>query len=115
LLSGKYTGYYQDVHHTLNAVQDYATPGDYKHMKQILLDGCPAQLTFEKPSSYKLESTAQGNSKSFIDNPQLVQKTINKEDCYSYLVPMDQLWKFFPYLCHTTQSIRAPLGARAYP
>jgi hypothetical protein len=31
---------------------------------------------------------------------------MNKEDCHSHLVPMDQcLCKFSPYLCHTTQSI----------
>jgi hypothetical protein len=31
---------------------------------------------------------------------------MNKEDRYSHLVSMDQLlFKFSPYLCHTTQSI----------
>ncbi len=31
---------------------------------------------------------------------------MNKEDCYSHLVPMDPLLcKLSPYLCHTTQSI----------
>ncbi len=105
-LAGKYTGHYWDVCDILNAVQDHITPEDYEHVKQILLDGCPAQLTFEEPSSNKLEFITWGNSKSFIDNPHLVQKTMNKEDRYNHLVPMDQLlYKFSPYLCHTTQSI----------
>jgi hypothetical protein len=106
-LAGKYTGHHQDIHHTLNTVQDYVTPGNYEHINWILLNSCPAQLTFEEPAkSNKLEAISQGNSKSFIDNPQLVRKTMNKEDHYSHLVPMDQLQcKFSPYLCHTTQSI----------
>ncbi len=71
-LAGKYTGHIWDVHPTLNTVQDYVTPDDYEHMKQILLDGCPAQLTFEEPSSNKLEFISHGDSKRFVDNPQLV-------------------------------------------
>jgi hypothetical protein len=71
-----------------------------------LLDGCPAQLTFKELWSNKLEFIAYGNLKSFAENPQLVQKTMNKEDRYSHLVPMDPLLcKLSPYLCHTMQSI----------
>ncbi len=62
-------------------------------------------MTFEEPSSNKIEFIVRGNSKTFIKNPQLVQKTMKKEDRYSHLVPMEQLWcKFSPYLSHTTQS-----------
>jgi hypothetical protein len=43
---------------------------------------------------------------SFVKNPQLVQKNMNKEDRYSHLVPMDPLLcKLSPYLRHTMQSI----------
>ncbi len=52
-LSDKYTGQYWDVRHTLDAIRDYVTSDDYSHIKQILLDGCPAQLTFEEPLSNK--------------------------------------------------------------
>ncbi len=105
-LAGEYTGQHQDVQHTPNAVQNHVTPEDLEHIKQILLHGCPAQSTFEEPSSNKLELTAQGNSKTCVNNPQLVLKTIIKEDHYSHLVTMDQLLcKFSPYLCNTTQSI----------
>ncbi len=52
---GKYTGQHWDVRHTLDAVQDHVTLDDYGHIKWILLDGCPAQLTLEEPSSNKLE------------------------------------------------------------
>jgi hypothetical protein len=105
-LSGKYSGQYWDVHCTLDAIRDHVTSEDYGHIKKILLDGCPAQLTFKEPSSNKLEFISCGNSKSFVENPQLLQKTINKEDCYSHLVLMDLLLcKLSPYLCHTMQSI----------
>ncbi len=105
-LSGKYTGQYRDVRHTLGAIRDHVTSDNYHHIKQILLDGCPAQLIFEEPSSNKLEFISRGNLKGFVENPQLVQMTINKEDRYSHLVPMDPLLcKLSPYLHHTTQRI----------
>ncbi len=88
-LLDKYTGQYCNVHCTVDAIQDHITSDDYGHIKRILLDGCPAQLTFEEPSSNKLEFISCGNSKSFVENPQLVQKTMNKQDRYSHLVPMD--------------------------
>ncbi len=105
-LLGEYTGQHWDVCHTLDAVQDHVTSDDYGHIKQIILDGCPVQLTFEEPLGNKLDFISRGNSKSFVENPQLVQKTMNNEDCYSHLIPMDRLpCKLSPYLCHTTQSI----------
>jgi hypothetical protein len=105
-LLGKFTGQYWDVCRTLDAIQDHVTSDDYGHIKRILLDGCSAQLTFKEPSSNKLEFISCGNLKSFVENPQLVQKTMNKEDRFSHLVPMDPLlYKLSPYLRHTMQSI----------
>ena len=105
-LSGEYTGQYRDVCRTLVAIQEHVSSQDYEHVKRILLDGCPAQFTFDEPSSNKLEFLSRGNSKNCIINPALVRKTMNKEDRYSHLVPMDPiLCKLSPYLRHTTQSI----------
>jgi hypothetical protein len=105
-LSGKYTSQYCNFRHTLDAIQDHITSDNYGHIKQILLNGCPAQLTFEEPSSNKLEFISHVNLKSFAENPLLVQKTMNKEDRYSHLVLMDPLLcKLSTYLCHTMQSI----------
>jgi hypothetical protein len=103
-LSGKYTDQYWDVRRTLEAVQDHVTSDDYNHIKGILLVGCPAQLTFKEPLSNKLEFISHGNSKSFVENLQLVRKIMNKEDHYSHLVPMDPLnCKLSPYLHHNMQ------------
>jgi hypothetical protein len=52
-LSGEHTGQYRDVCRTLDEIQDHVTSDDYNHIKQILLDGCPAQLTIKEPSSNK--------------------------------------------------------------
>ncbi len=76
-LSGKYTGKYQDVHCNLDTIQDHIASDNYGHIKRILLDGCPTQLTFEERSSNKLEFISRGNSKISVENPQLVQKTMN--------------------------------------
>jgi hypothetical protein len=78
-LLGKYTSQHWDVCCALAAVQDYVTSDDYNHIKQILLNGCPAQLTFEEPSSNKLGIISRGNSKSFVENPQPVRKSITKK------------------------------------
>ncbi len=105
-LLGEYTGQHRDVRRTLDTIWDQVTSDNYGHIKQILLNGYPNQLTFEEPSSNKLELISCGNSKSFVENPKLVQKTMNKEDRYSHLVPKDPLLcKLSPYLRHTMQSI----------
>jgi hypothetical protein len=67
-------------------------------MKQILLNGCTAQLNFEEPLSNKIDMIDQGNSKSFNANTTLVLKTMNKEDRYSHLIPLDEIMcHFSPY------------------
>ncbi len=73
-LLGEYTCQHQDVCCTLDAIRDHVTSDNYDHIKKILLNGCPAQFTFEEPLSNKLEFISCGNYKSFVENPQLVQK-----------------------------------------
>ena len=47
-----------------------------------------------------------GNSKTFVDNPDLVLKTMNKEDRYSHVVPLHKdIVKFSPYCRHTMQTL----------
>ena len=75
-------------------------------MERILLNGCPDELTFDEPLDNKLEMIKRGHSKSFNDNIDLVLKTMNKEDRYSHLVPLDKtICRFSPYCCNTTQTI----------
>ncbi len=59
---------------------------------------------FKKPLSNKMEMTSRGNSGSFNDNPEVVKKTMNREDRCSHAVPLGILiCLLLPYLRHTTQ------------
>ncbi len=80
-------------------------------MKRILLDSFPAQLNFEEPLSNKIKMIKCGNLKSFNNNTALVLKTMNKEDRYSHLIPLDEIMcHFSPYCCHTTQTMVSKAG-----
>jgi hypothetical protein len=105
-LGVEYTRYTRDVHRILSAVKEHISSEDFAHMRRILLDGCPAELTFEEPLRNKMEMITRGNSKSFNENSELVKKTMNKEDRYSHVPPLDILICLLsPYLRHTTQTI----------
>jgi hypothetical protein len=78
LMGGEYTGQHQDAYSTLAAVKGHVSTDDYKQMKQILLNRCPAQLNFEEPLSNKIKMIDQGNSKSFNANTALVLKQLTK-------------------------------------
>ncbi len=71
-------------------------------MKQILLDGCPAEFMFTEPLDNKLEMLKRGNSKTFEANPDLIKKAMNKEDWYSHLLPIDKELCQASAYCHTT-------------
>ena len=104
-LAGEYTGSARDVRATLAAVRNYISDDDYNHMERILLQGCPYELQFDEPLDNKLEMIRRGNSRSFKDNIHLVLKTMNKEDRYSHLVPLDEsICRFSPHCRHTTQT-----------
>jgi hypothetical protein len=110
-MGGEYTGQHRDTHSTLAAVKGHVLADDDAHMKRILLDGCPSQLDFEEPLSNKIEMIERENSKSFNDNTALVLKTINEEDWYSHLIPLDEIMcHFSPYCRHTTQTIVIKAG-----
>jgi hypothetical protein len=102
-MGGEYTGQLRDAYSTLAAVKGHVSIDNYEQMKRILLDGCPAQLNFEESLSNKIEMIDQGNLKSFDANTILVLKTMNKEDRYSHLIPLDKIMcHFSPYCRHTT-------------
>lgn len=110
-LAGEYTGQNRNVNAILNAVRDHISPEDFYHMARILLQGCPAKLAFEESSASKLAMIKRGNQKNFLDNPDIVAKTLNKEDRYSHILPMDEdICLFSPYLRHTAQGIVLKLG-----
>jgi hypothetical protein len=114
-LGGEYMGYTRDVHRTLSAVKEHISPEDLAHMKQILLDDCPAELTFEEPLNNKMEMILRANSKSFNKNAEIVKKTINKDDRYNHVVPLDILICLLsPYLRHITQTMVLKEGKNSH-
>jgi hypothetical protein len=105
-LGGEYTGHRREVGKILATVKPHILPDDYDQLVRILTQGCPSRLQFDEDLSNKLIMINRGNSKSFIDNPQLVLKTMNKEDRYSHVVPLhEDIVKFSPFCRHTMQTL----------
>ena len=94
------------MNRTLAAAKGHVSSHDFIHMKRILLDGYPFELTLDEPLSNKSLMIEPGNSKSFNDNPELVLKTMNKEERYSHVLSLDKLLcTFLAYCRHTTQTL----------
>ena len=53
-LGGEYIGERREVNLTLGAVKDHVSTDNFNHMKQILLDGSPFELTFDKTSEQQI-------------------------------------------------------------
>ena len=105
-MGGEYTGSNRDVPRILRAVKDHISDDDFIHVRRILLQGCPNKLVFEESFESKMTMMERGNQKNFLDNPEIVRKTINKEDRYSHLIPIDRtICLLSPYLRHTSQGI----------
>jgi len=105
-MKGEYTGANRDVKRTLAAVKGHITDDDYNHLKRILINGCPSRLNFDETLHNKLRMINRGNSKSFNEHPDLVRETLNKEDKYSHILPMDEDMPLIsPYCRHTPQGL----------
>ena len=56
----------------------------------------------------------RGNQRNFVNNPIVAQKTINREDRYSHLLPLAE-WccLFSPYLRHNSEGIVIKAGKKS--
>ncbi len=110
-LKGEYFGESQDVKKVLTEVKPYVEKKDLKHIKRILTQGCPSQLIFEEESANKLAVIQKGNQQTFLQHPEVVTKTTNKEEKNSHVLPL-LLWTvyFSPYLCCSPQGMREKDG-----
>ena len=110
-LKGEYIGANRDVRRTLAAVKGHITDSDYNHLERILTNGCPSRLNFDETLQNKTRMINRGNSKSFNENPDLVKKTLNKEDRYSHILPMDEDMPLISPSCrHTPQGLITKQG-----
>jgi len=60
-LGGEYTGARRGVNRTLTEARAHVSAEDFNHMKRILMDGSPSELTFDKPLANKSLMIKQGN------------------------------------------------------
>jgi hypothetical protein len=105
-LGGEYTGTWRDVDTILHDIELVVSLEDYQHIKQIVTKGCPSKLMLDEPGENKLKMIKRGNQKSVLDNPDLVNNIFNKEDRYSYLIPLlNWVCSLGPYLQHNSQGI----------
>ena len=90
----------------LAQIKSVVSESDYQHVKRILTSGCPSVLDFDEPVQNKLKMTRRGNQKSVLDNPNLVDKLMNKEDKHSHIVTLhDWACTLGPNFCHGSQGI----------
>ena len=90
----------------LHKVGSVASPEDYQHIKTILTNGCPSKLVFDEPKNNTILMFERGNQNVVLDNPDLVNTIINKEDRYSHLVPLRQwVCRLGPHLQYKSQGI----------
>jgi hypothetical protein len=110
-LKGEYTGKNRDVAGIIAKVSPYISKDDAVHVKQILTQGCPSKLQVSKPSAMKDEIIALGNQQTFHMYPELVTKTMNKEERNSHLIAL-KLWVLHcsPFCRSTAQGIQIKLG-----
>ena len=81
----------RNVPQVLKDVSPYIDSVDAKHIERILSMGCPSIIDFEKSSDMKATIIKKGNQATSKMFPDIVKKTINKEDRNSHLLPV-KLW-----------------------
>jgi hypothetical protein len=107
----EYTSESRSVDAILEKVSPYIEPEDAKHIGRIITQGCPPQLIFDKDTMNKLAVIEKGNQQTFEAHPEVVTKTMNKEEKNSHVLPFRPWVVFFsPYLHCTPQDMREKNG-----
>jgi hypothetical protein len=110
-LKGEYLGENRNVSQILCNVLSHVDESDAARIEWILTQGCPSRLSFEETSEMKAYIIKKGNQATFKMYPDIVTKTMNKEDRYSHLLPV-KLWvlHFTPWCHHTAQGMLVKPG-----
>ncbi len=77
----------RNVDAILEKVVPYIEPEDAEHIHQIITQGCPSQLDFDENTMNKLAVIKKGNQQTFEEHPEVVEKTMNKEENNSHVLP----------------------------
>ncbi len=109
-LKGEYTGKNRDIARIIARLSPYISKDDAIHVEQILTQGCPSKFQVSKPSAMKDEIIVLGNQQTFYMYPELVTKTMNKEERNSHLIAL-KLWLLHcsPFCRSTAQGIQIKL------
>ena len=92
-LGGEYTGSGRDVDAILAEIGPHIDPDDFAHIRMILTEGFPSSFIHQESRENKMTLLRRGNQKSVLDYPDIVQKTMNKEERYSHVAPFTS-WVF---------------------
>jgi hypothetical protein len=79
-MKGEYTGESRSADAILEKVSLYIKPEDTRHIYRIITQGCPSQLNFEEDTMNKLAVIKKGKQQTFEAHPEVVAKTMNKEE-----------------------------------
>ena len=105
-IKGEYVGENRNVLQILNDISSHVDETDTAHIERILTKGCPSKLSFGKTSDMKASIIRKGNQATIRMHPEIVTKTMNKEDRHSHVLPV-KLWvlHFSPLCRHTSQGM----------
>jgi hypothetical protein len=105
-IKGEYVGENRNVLQILDELSSNVNETDTAHIERILTQECPSKLSFEETSDMKASIIRKGNQATFKMHPEIVTKTMNKEDRHSHVLPV-KLWvlHFSPWCRHTAQGM----------
>jgi uncharacterized protein YwbE len=110
-IKSKYVGESRNVPQILKDISSDVNETDAIHIERILTQGCPLRLNFEETSEMKYSIIQKGNQATFKMNPEIVTKTMTKEEKHSHVL-LVKLWVlyFSPWCRHTAQGMQIKPG-----
>ena len=111
---GEYLGDWRDKDAIVEAVAPHVSAEDLGHIIRILDLQTPAEFNWEEPANNKAAFLRKGNSPSLDRHPDVVTKTLNKEERNHHLMPFPG-WvaRFSAHAHHVKQTILMKAGKKA--
>ena len=100
--TGEITGAWRNVQGILGAAAGLVTTAILSAMERILTRGCPAYFNWEEPAENKEAFLMRGNNPSIDQHPELVGKTINKEERNGHILAFEDFIVWFSAFARTT-------------
>jgi len=110
-IKGEYIGKNRNVPQILKDISLHVNETDATHIERIPTQGCPLRLSFKETSEMKASIIQKGNQATFKMNPEIVIKTMTKEEKHSHVLPV-KFWvlHFSPWCRHTAQGMQIKPG-----